>query len=210
MVNTSGHNEYFGLERLHGIFSVWSRTCISILCDHDPQTTCCIMNHLAYKTSVYSNSDPLLKTSIIKYFKWLCEIYIGTILFSSSVRRMWFTFTFYSWKPLPYWTRIDIAFENRVDPNQMAFSEPSDQDLHCFSFSLWIYMNNQHYLIGWQSEMGVTNLIYSAGLGLINIIPGTEGQTKAFLWSTRLAPIVKLMIFFERVCFTEHLFTRMA
>ena len=35
---------------------------------------------------------------------------------------------------------MGIAFENSEDPDQMA-----DQDLHCISFSLWIYMNKQNW-----------------------------------------------------------------
>ena len=42
---------------------------------------------------------------------------------------------------------MGIAFENSVDPDQMASKKPSDQDLHCFSYSLWIYKKKQNWVV---------------------------------------------------------------
>ena len=42
-------------------------------------------------------------------------------------------------------TQIYPAFENSVDPDQLASKKPTDLELHCLQFStfMWIYINNQ-------------------------------------------------------------------
>ena len=60
---------------------------------------------------------------------------------------------------------MGTAFENSVDPDQMASIEAiwSGSTLFFIQFvNLW-EKTKLSYLIGWQSEMGVANLIYSAG-----------------------------------------------
>ena len=45
-------------------------------------------------------------------------------------------------KPLSCWTRIYPAFANSEGPDHLAFQKPIDLDLHCFSFNMWIYIDN--------------------------------------------------------------------
>ena len=60
---------------------------------------------------------------------------------------------------------IGIAFESNVDPDQMA----SEEAIWSGSTLFFIQVVNLYeqttlsYLIGWKSEMGVADLIYSAG-----------------------------------------------
>ena len=68
---------------------------------------------------------------------------------------------------LSCWTRINTAFANSVDPDQLASKKPTDLDLHCLSFSMWIYISNLDQKSDWlriKSRCGI--LIYSAGQGL--------------------------------------------
>ena len=59
------------------------------------------------------------------------------------------------------------AFANSVDPNHLASKKPTDLDLHCLPFSMWIYINNLDQII-WLAKIwkGCGILIYSAGQGL--------------------------------------------
>ena len=60
---------------------------------------------------------------------------------------------------------MGIAFENSVDPDQMASEEAiwSGSTLFFIQFVNLYEQTTLSYLIGWQSEMSVANLIYSAG-----------------------------------------------
>ena len=60
---------------------------------------------------------------------------------------------------------MGIAFENSVDPDQMASEEAiwSGATLLFIEFVNIYEQTTLSYLIGWQSELGVANLIYSAG-----------------------------------------------
>ena len=63
------------------------------------------------------------------------------------------------------WTRIGIAFVNSVDPDQMASEEAIWSGSTLF-FTQFVNLYDQTTLgnlIGWQSKMGVEDLIYSAG-----------------------------------------------
>ena len=61
--------------------------------------------------------------------------------------------------------RIGIAFKNSVDPDQMASKVAiwSGSTLFVIQFVNLYEQTTLSYPIGWPSEMGVTNLIYSAG-----------------------------------------------
>ena len=63
------------------------------------------------------------------------------------------------------WTRIGIAFENSLDPDQMASEEAiwSGSTLFFMEFVNLHEQTTLSYLIGCQSEMSVADLIYSAG-----------------------------------------------
>ena len=73
------------------------------------------------------------------------------------------------------WARIYPAFANSVDPDQW---KPTDLDLHCLSFSMWIYINILDQVI-WQAEnwkwawhlylFGMTRVNYSV-MGLIHYL----------------------------------------
>ena len=43
------------------------------------------------------------------------------------------------------------AFANSVDPDQLASKKPTDLDLYCLPFSLWIHINNLDQVI-WLAE----------------------------------------------------------
>ena len=60
---------------------------------------------------------------------------------------------------------MGIAFENSVDPDQMASQEAiwSGSTLLLIHFMNLYEQTTLSYLIVWQSEMGVANVIYSAG-----------------------------------------------
>ena len=60
---------------------------------------------------------------------------------------------------------MGIAFENCVDPDQMASGKAiwSGTTLFVIQFVNLYEKTTMSYLIGWQSEMGVANLIYSSG-----------------------------------------------
>ena len=60
---------------------------------------------------------------------------------------------------------MGIAFENSVDPDQVACEEAirSGSTLFVIQFMNLYAQTTLSYLIGWQSEMGLANLIYSAG-----------------------------------------------
>ena len=69
---------------------------------------------------------------------------------------------------MPCWTKIGIAFENSADPTKMASEEAilSGSTLYVIQFVNLDEQTTQSYLIGWQSGMGVANLIYSTRKGL--------------------------------------------
>ena len=68
-------------------------------------------------------------------------------------------------QPLSCRTRIGIAFGNSVDPDQMASEEAnwSGSTLFVIQFVNLYEQTTLSNLIGWQSEMGGANLIYSSG-----------------------------------------------
>ena len=45
-------------------------------------------------------------------------------------------------RSLSCWAGGCPAFANSVDPDQLASKKPTDLDLHCLPFSMWIYINN--------------------------------------------------------------------
>ena len=63
------------------------------------------------------------------------------------------------------WKRVGIAFENSADPDQMASEEAawSQSTLFFIQFVNLYEQTTSNYLVGWQSEMGVANLIDPAG-----------------------------------------------
>ena len=50
------------------------------------------------------------------------------------------------------------AFANSIDPDQLASKKPTDLDLHCLPFIMWIYINNLDQVI-WlaENEVGVAS-----------------------------------------------------
>ena len=64
-----------------------------------------------------------------------------------------------------------VAFENSVDPDQMASEEAiwSGSTLFFIQFVNLYEQTTLSFLIGWQSETSVANLIYSAGISVNNI-----------------------------------------
>ena len=62
-----------------------------------------------------------------------------------------FFFLLLAFWPLSCWAQIYPAFANIVDPDQLASEKPTDLDLQCLSFSMWIYINNLDQII-WLAE----------------------------------------------------------
>ena len=60
---------------------------------------------------------------------------------------------------------LTLAFKNTVDPDQMASEEAiwSGSTLFFIQFMNLYEQTSLSYQIGWLSEMGVADLIYSAG-----------------------------------------------
>ena len=57
----------------------------------------------------------------------------------------------YNFGVITCWTRIYPALADSVDQDQLASKKPTDLDLHCLPFSMWIYINNLDQVI-WLAE----------------------------------------------------------
>ena len=75
-------------------------------------------------------------------------------------------------------------FANNVDPDQMASEEASDQDLHCLSFSSWIWMKTLYDII-WLADS-------QKWVRLIKLFSRIKGWF-SFLWILSWVNVGKLL-----------------
>ena len=97
-------------------------------------------------------------------------------------------------KLLSCWILIYPAFANSVDPDQLASKKPTDLDLHCLLFSMWIYINNPDQVI-WLAEN--SKRVWHLNLFSRTRVKNSFIQCYNFRWDFKYL-LITLFIFFAQ------------